>query len=327
MSGTIPTGSPDMSGRIPAGPPEDAGHEWEDSRRPTRGRPDASESRSATRGAQRLGSWVGRVLRAWQALPGERRLAAIAASGLFVTLFLPWYQETVIANGSKTLQSASATVTGWGAFSFVEAAVLLVAIGVLVLLFQRAEGRAFHLPGGDGLVITAAGLWTCVLVVWRMFDKQGGTVHGQYATAYGLEWGIFVALAVAAFLAYAGSRIRAAHRPEPPLPGEEHQPTPQPEGRRPSDAAAGSPAPVRAESPFARARRDDAPPSPGNEDSTVGPRRARPRPSVDDSEPTTRRRRAEALPSLDDDASPARIRRAKPVTWPTDEDPTERIRH
>ena len=90
-----------------------------------------------------------------------------------LTLFLPWYQETVFATDVKNLQAASATLTGWGAFSFVEAAVLLVAAGVLTLLFQRAEGRAFHLPGGDGGVIIAAGVWTCLLIVWRIFDKQG----------------------------------------------------------------------------------------------------------------------------------------------------------
>ncbi len=154
-------------------------------------------------------------------LPHESRLAAVAALTLFLTLFLPWYQMTLIAPAKAAkLESASATITGWGAFSFVEAAVLLVAAAVLTLLFQRAEGRAFHLPGGDGGVITAAGLWTCVLIVWRIFDKQGATTHGPSATSSGIEWGIFIALAAAAFLAYSGSRIRAAHRPEPPLPGE-----------------------------------------------------------------------------------------------------------
>ena len=97
---------------------------------------------------------------------------------------------------------------------------LLVAAGVLVLLFQRAEGRAFHVPGGDGGVIMAAGLWACVLIVWRMFDKQGASSHGADITSYGIEWGIFAALAIAGLLAYSGSRIRAAHVPEPPLPGE-----------------------------------------------------------------------------------------------------------
>jgi heme A synthase len=69
-------------------------------------------------------------------------------------------------------------------------------------------------------VIAAAGFWTCVLVIWRIFDKQGTSNAGQVATTSGIEWGIFVALVVAALLAYSGMRIRAAHAPEPPLPGE-----------------------------------------------------------------------------------------------------------
>jgi hypothetical protein len=181
-----------------------------------------SDGRLAANATHRVGTGASRIIRAWRALPHERRLAGLAATGLFLTLFLPWYQETVIASASATkLEAKSVTLTGWGAFSFVEAALLLVAAGILTLLFQRAEGRAFHIPGGDGGVIIAAGAWTCVLVVWRIFDKQGTSGHGQYATTSGIEWGIFVALVVAAFLAYSGTRIRAAHRPEPPLPGEE----------------------------------------------------------------------------------------------------------
>jgi hypothetical protein len=197
------------------------------------------------------GTLTGRVLRVWRVLPHERRLAAFGAVGLFVTLFLPWYQETVIVPGSKGAASANASVTGWAAFSFVEAAVLLVAAGVLTLLFQRAEGRAFHLPGGDGWVITAAGGWACVLVIWRIFDKQTASVHGPGVSISGIEWGIFVALAGAAFLTYAGSRIRAAHQPEPPLPGDE--PAEVPGADRdvavPRPRRARRPAPVRAPVP------------------------------------------------------------------------------
>ena len=160
------------------------------------------------------------MLRAWRELPQERRLAAMASVGLFLTLFLPWYQETVFANGVTSLRSASSSLTGWGAFSFVEAAVLLVAAAVLILLFARAEGQAFHVPGGDGGVVTAAGFWTCVLIVWRIFDKEGTSRHDQIAYTSGIEWGIFVALGVAAVLTYAGSQIRLAHEPEPPLPGD-----------------------------------------------------------------------------------------------------------
>jgi len=198
---------------------------------------------TAGRVARHAGTGAGRAMRAWRKLPPDRRLAAWASFGLFLALFLPWYQETVIATGTGTkLLSQSVTLTGWGAFSFVEAAVLLVAAGVITLLFQRAEGRAFHLPGGDGWVIMAAGLWTCLLIVWRIFDKQGTSGHGLYATASGIEWGIFVALAVAALLAYAGARIRAAHQPEPPLPGDDgaaepweaRRARPQPPAQRPT---------------------------------------------------------------------------------------------
>jgi hypothetical protein len=222
-----------------------------------------SEEGATASAAQRAGAGAVRVARTWSKLPPERRLAAVAAILLFFSLFLPWYQETVIAQGTSIkLQSASASLTGWGAFSFVEAAVLLVAAGVLVLLYQRAEGHAFHIPGGDGGVITVAGLWACVLIIWRIFDKQGTSGHGQFATTSGIEWGIFVALVVAGLLAYAGSRIRTAHVPEPPLPGEPTRPRP------PASAPAQAPRP-RAPAPADAAR----------------PRRARP-PLLTEDDPT-----------------------------------------
>ncbi len=211
-----------------------------------------TEGRTAVSAAHRVGSGVGRIVRAWRALPHERRLAVYAAIGLFVTLFLPWYQRHFFVVVSGRAQPASDTQTAWGAFSFVEAAVLLVAAGVLTLLFQRAEGRAFHVPGGDGGVITAAGLWTCALVIWRIFDKQSASSRGALVTTYGIEWGIFLALGVAALLAYAGSRIRAAHQPEPPLPGEEHPPRsrpPSPPASPRADRPVRPPRPVRADDP------------------------------------------------------------------------------
>ena len=232
-------------------------------------------SDAPTAAARRVGSGTTRLVRAWRALPHESQLAAFASIGLFLTLFLPWYQVTLIARAqSAKLQSASVTITGWGAFSFVEAAVLLVAAAVLTLLFQRAEGRAFHLPGGDGGVITAAGVWTCVLIIWRIFDRQVATTNGPSATSSGVEWGIFIALAAGAFLTYSGSRIRAAHRPEPPLPGEDHAPAGSnaaadttTEPRRPRERGseprrrARTPRPVSADRPVSVADRRPAAPA------------------------------------------------------------------
>jgi hypothetical protein len=201
----------------------------------------SSESPRLEAMVDRVAAIAGRLTRVWRALPSERRWAAAAALGLFATLFLPWYQETVIARGVTSLRSLSDSLTGWGAFSFVEAAVLLVAAGVLLLLFVRAEGEAFHVPGGDGGVITVAGAWACVLIIWRMFDKQGTTGHGLYTTSSGIEWGIFVALAVAGLLAYTGTRIRRAHEPEPPLPSERPRRRRGLRGGRRTDAASRRP--------------------------------------------------------------------------------------
>src|SRR5207253_229084 len=88
-----------------------------------------------------------------------------AAVGLFVSMFLPWYSETVVSrNGPKPVQTS---LTAFQDFSFVEAAVLVVSAGVLAMLFARAERRGFELPGSDGLIVMIAGGWTAVLPAGR----------------------------------------------------------------------------------------------------------------------------------------------------------------
>lgn len=131
----------------------------------SRSRAEASRSRAAG------------LARAFRSLNPEQRAAAIGAVLLAVSTL--------------------------GPFSFVEAAILLVAAGVLLLLRARADGRAFHLPFGDGAVIAAAGAWSAVLVVVRVFDRPLGQ---------GL-----LALGCAAVLVAAGVREQAK-RPADDLP-------------------------------------------------------------------------------------------------------------
>lgn len=254
-----------------------------------------STERPAPSAARRAGAGVGRVHRAWNRLSPERRLAAIAAIGLFASLFLPWYQETLLDTTAKKPIDISTSVTGWGAFSPVEAAVLLVAAGVLVLLFKRAEGNAFHVPGGDGFVVMAAGVWTCVLVVWRIFDKQSTDLHGQGATISGIEWGIFMALGVAALLAYAGNRIRAAHQPEPPLPGEPNGG----DSARTEPQPPRSPSPARTEPlPTRRRPATEAPTAVAEAPATAaGRRRRRARPPAPPATPDAPARAAQPAPT------------------------------
>jgi hypothetical protein len=167
-------------------------------------------------------------------LPREQKLAGGAALALFVSMLLPWYTKSFFTRGTFVHDDVNA----FQVFTWVEAAVLLVSGSVLFLLYARSQGRGFHLPGGDGTAIFLAGAWTVLLIVWRMFDKPD--LEGDV----GIQWGIFVALLAAGSLAWAGLRIRAAHRPEPPLPIETEElppkrrevPVERPPDRRPHTA-------------------------------------------------------------------------------------------
>ncbi len=154
--------------------------------------------------ASRLGA-------AGKKLDRDQRFAATAAVALLATMLLPWYEKSVVVAGSRAF--ATDTISAFGAVSFVEAAIFLVAAGVVVLVLTRAEGGRYHLPGGDGTVIFAAGLWACALIFYRVFDRPD--VSGDGGTV-GIQWGFFVAFVAAGALAFAGRRMRVAARPEPP---------------------------------------------------------------------------------------------------------------
>src|SRR5918912_3584368 len=111
------------------------------------------------------------VTETWRRLNFEQRAAAVGALLLVVSTF--------------------------GPFSFVEAAVVLVAAAVLLLLRRRAEGRDFHVPFGDGAMIAAAGAWSALLIVVRLFDRPLGQS--------------VLALVCSAILVLAGLRERARH--------------------------------------------------------------------------------------------------------------------
>ena len=94
-----------------------------------------------------------RLVDAWRALKSEQRLAGVAAFALLVTMFFPWYGLQSL--NRKTGAIYSHNINAFGDVSFVEAAIFLVAAGVMTMLFARAEGRHFRLPGGDGTITIA----------------------------------------------------------------------------------------------------------------------------------------------------------------------------
>jgi hypothetical protein len=163
-------------------------------------------------------------------LPTELRNAGLAAAVLALTLFLPWYTQSYVPQGSR--EFVKRNVSAFGVFTFVEAAVLLVSLAVLFLIWARSERKAFHLPGGDGMAITLAGGWALLLLIWRLFDKPDAPSGSSDFTGYGLQWGIFAALVAAGALLAMGLRVRAVDRPEPPNPAAD-EPEPPPRPRRP----------------------------------------------------------------------------------------------
>jgi hypothetical protein len=150
-----------------------------------------------------------RLAHAWRAMTPEQRRAAVASVALLLTMFFPWYGLQSL--NRKTGAPYSHSISAFGDVSFVEAAVFLVAVGVVVMVLARAEGREFHLPGGDGTIVAIAGGWAGLLIFYRVFSRPPG--HGY---PVGIEWGFFLAFVAAGSLAYAGWRMRAAERPEPP---------------------------------------------------------------------------------------------------------------
>jgi hypothetical protein len=163
---------------------------------------------------------ITRLGRAWRALAAEQRTVALAAALVLVSMLLPWYSKTISAATRAGLQTKHEARMAITVPSFVEASIFLVAVGVLVLVLARGERRAFHLPFGDGIVVSAAGTWVGFLVFYRFVDQPAGGTSPNLAYSYDLSWGIFFGLLAAAFLFYAGTRLRAAHLAEPPLPGE-----------------------------------------------------------------------------------------------------------
>jgi hypothetical protein len=166
------------------------------------------------------------VGQAMRRLTPEQRLTAIAAAGLLVSLFTPWWRDPVLG------------LSHWAVnrFSFSELALVLVGASVLLLVYRRAEGRAFHLPLADSTLAAAAGAWSLVLVVARLLDPPTRTVRGQ-SLDYEVRWGVMLCIASAVLLIVAGVRSRRRYHhgePEAIAADEDADPTLRLDGGSPA---------------------------------------------------------------------------------------------
>jgi hypothetical protein len=252
-----------------------------------------------------------RVARAWGVLAPEQRIAAVAALALLVTMFFPWYELQSLNRKTGAIHSHS--ISAFGDVSFVEAAVFLVAAGVIALLFARAERRDFHMPGSDGAIVMVAGGWATLLIFYRVFSRPVG--HGY---PVGIQWGFFLAFVAAGALTYAGWRMRATSPHEPPLmrprsrrraPVEEDVTVVTPSPQRPerSTPVAARPAQPSAETTSVVAhssqpspRTTPSPPSPQSSPPSSSPA---PTPQAPDSTRFTARKRPRYPPAPSDQLS------------------------
>jgi hypothetical protein len=143
----------------------------------------------------RIGKRVSRGLRG---LGPNDRLAAMGAAAIFASLLLPWYGAPI---ASDLVQ------TGFGAFNFSTAAMLLTAGSALFLLLEVGRGYRPPRPLTVGGLLIAAGVWAGLLVMYQMADRPVFDSVGIQGD-YGLRYGIFVAFAGAAVITLAGAQRR-----------------------------------------------------------------------------------------------------------------------
>jgi hypothetical protein len=144
---------------------------------------------------------------------GRRALAAVAAAGLLVSLFAPWYRDSVVAHGLHGLRTLTVTRSGWDAFSFTEAVVLVAAIVALVIVAAvpvtaPRDGQGRLRP--SGALVAALGTIAFVVVLVELSTAPGTTHHALSTTTVAIRWGIFLALACSSLLAVTGLRLLRA---------------------------------------------------------------------------------------------------------------------
>jgi hypothetical protein len=160
-------------------------------------------------GAQTGPNALVRIARSWRALSREQRVSALAALALFITMFLPWYSVTA-ARGA-----VGASLSAWSAFGLVQALVMVISLGTLVVLFVRGERRALGGESRDSaLLVLTGGALAAILILYAMFDRPGGSL----AIASGISWGIVIALLTAIWLGWTGLAAMRSHRGAPASP-------------------------------------------------------------------------------------------------------------
>jgi hypothetical protein len=160
----------------------------------------------ANRSTEIVTSAVGGLWRDLRGLGGNERIAVIGAAVMVGSLLLPWYQSPI---------SDELVQTGFGAFGWAEAALVLIAAATTFLALQGGGGYVPPRPLREWALFVAAGAWAALVVLYRIADPPQFTLEG-HDEPYDLHYAIFVALAGAAIIIAAGLRMRPSERRKRP---------------------------------------------------------------------------------------------------------------
>jgi hypothetical protein len=140
-------------------------------------------------------------------------VAGVAGAVLLLSTFLEWY----------TVRGRAEGLTAWGAFSFVDLLVALVAVLGIALAASQVIGRGPALPVALGVITTTLGLAATLLVLYRILNQPGP--NDVIGVALGAWIGLAASLGVflGAWLSLSDERSRPA---DPPPPVPERRPTP-----------------------------------------------------------------------------------------------------
>ncbi|HEX6586705.1 MAG TPA: hypothetical protein VF052_08130 [Solirubrobacterales bacterium] len=163
---------------------------------------------AATRSTEVLGSALGRLSRDLRGLGDNERIAVIGAAVMVGSLLLPWYESPI---------SNDLVVTGFGAFGWAEAALVLIAGATTFFALVGGGGYVPPRPLREWALFVAAGAWAALIVLYRIVDPPQYTLEG-HDEPYDLHYAIFVALAGAGIIIAAGLRMRPSERRKRPRP-------------------------------------------------------------------------------------------------------------
>ena len=132
-----------------------------------------------------------------RSLTPAERLACIGAAVALGSMLLPWYGIPL---------TGGLSVSGFNAFGFAAAALLVAVGGAVVVVMREAAGRPPVRPLRSADLVMLAGVWAALVAVYLMFDRPDELAG---STRISLRIGPFVALGGCIAIVVAGMRMRA----------------------------------------------------------------------------------------------------------------------